>query len=133
MSALRFATGTDLGAAMGPHAAALAYQFFTGHGLGFAITLIFFGVHLLLLGTLINRAGYIPKVIGWLLLLAGMAYLVDGFGRILVGSYGPNADLMTILILVPTLAGEGSLMLWLIVRGIDTRRYALARGRESSE
>jgi len=133
VSALRFATEADMGAIMGPHAAALAYQFFTGHGLSFAITLIFFGVHLLLLGMLINRAGYIPKAIGWLLLLAGVAYLVDGFGRILFGSYGPNADLMTILILVPALVGEGSLMGWLIVRGIDTRRYVSAHGNASSE
>lgn len=132
-SALRFATETYLAAAMEPHAAALAYQHFTGHGAGFAITLIFFGVHLLLLGTLINRAGYIPKAIGWLLLPSGIAYLVDGFGRILIGSYGPNADLMTILIFVPALVGEGSLMLWLIARGVDTRRYAGGHGRVSSE
>jgi hypothetical protein len=126
VGALSFAAEPNLNAAMGAHASALAYQLFFGHQLGFAITLIFFGVHLFLLGVLIDRARYIPQAIGWLLMVAGIAYVADGFGRILVGSYGSFADLATTLIILPTVIAEGALMLWLLLRGVDKSRFEAA-------
>lgn len=128
MTALGLATTPALTEAMGGQAQALAYQAFMGHALGFAITLIFFGVHLVLLGVLIIRAGYMPRVIAWLLMLAGVAYVADGFGRILFGSYGAFADMATMLVILPSVIGEGALMVWLLVRGVDRARYEQAVG-----
>jgi hypothetical protein len=55
--------------------------------------------------------------------LAGLGYLTDGFGTILLGSYGAYADIATMAVAIPSLVGEGALMVWLIVRGIDSARF----------
>lgn len=72
LSALSFAAMEGASEGLSAGAPALSYFFYSGHGLGFTVTLIFFGVHLLLLGALIVRAGYIPRTIGWLVGLAGL-------------------------------------------------------------
>ena len=123
LGALSFATAPALTEGLGADAPVLAYHFFASHGLGFTVTLIFFGVHLVLLGALIARAGYMPRVIGWLASLAGLAYLGDGFGTILLGSYGAYAEPVTAIVIITALVGEAALMLWLIVWGVNKARF----------
>ncbi|MFF1711949.1 DUF4386 domain-containing protein [Streptomyces sp. NPDC058268] len=72
--------------------------------------LIFFGVHLLLLGFLAFRSGYVPRVLGVLLALAGLGYLVDSLGAFLSSGYSAEASVFTG-------AGELILMIWLLVKG----------------
>jgi hypothetical protein len=68
-----------------------------------------FGVHLLLLGYLAYRSGFVPKFLGALLVVAGFGYLADGISVIIsptpwtVSSY--------------TFVGEFLLALWLVIRG----------------
>jgi hypothetical protein len=118
LSALSFATAPAWAAPLGAGTPALAYHFFASHGLGFTVTLIFFGVHLLLLGTLIARSGYMPRAIGGLASLAGLAYVGDGFGTILLGSYGEHAGAVSAVVVLTALVGEGALMLWLMIWGV---------------
>ena len=72
--------------------------------------LILFGVHLLLIGYLAYRSGFIAKVIGILLVLAGIGYLVDGFGTVLVSGYSLNVAQVTFV-------GEAVLIFWLLIKG----------------
>lgn len=72
--------------------------------------LIHFGVYLLLLGYLVYRSGYIPKVLGVLLAIAGVGWLVDSLSPYLF----PNADLRFVMI---TFLGEIVFMAWLLARG----------------
>lgn len=123
LSALSFASEPMFAAMLGEGGSALAYHFLAGHGLGFTVTLIFFGVHLLLLGALIAKAGYMPRWIGWLVMLAGAAYVADGFGTILLNSLGAIAAMAVVLV---ALIGEGALMLWLIIRGVNVSRFPAA-------
>ena len=71
---------------------------------------IFFGIHLFLLGIVAFRSGFIPKVIGIILLLAGISYVVDYLGWILF----PNLSLG-----VSFIFGWGELifMVWLLIWG----------------
>ena len=126
LSALSFATAPAWAEPLGSGAPALSYHFFASHGLGFTVTLIFFGVHLLLLGVLIARSGYMPRAIGWLAGLAGLAYLGDGFGTILLGSYGDHASAISAVVIVIALIGEGALMLWLMVWGVRKASFPRA-------
>ena len=126
LSAVGFATASAWTGSLGAAAPVLAYHFFASHGLGFTVTLIFFGVHLLLLGVLIARSGYMPRPIGWLAGLAGLAYLGDGFGTILLGSYGDHAGAVSTVVVVTALIGEGALMLWLMVWGVRGERFPRA-------
>jgi hypothetical protein len=41
------------------------------------LSLIFFAIHLMLVGYLIYKSGYIPKLIGILLIIAGVGYVVQ--------------------------------------------------------
>ena len=74
------------------------------------IGLILFGAHLLLTGALAYRSGFIPKVFGILLLIAGSGYLIDGFGAVLVEDYAISIGQFTFV-------GEVALIFWLLISG----------------
>jgi hypothetical protein len=74
------------------------------------VGLIFFGVHLVLIGYLAYRSGYMAKIFGILLVVAGLGYLVDGFGTVLVPNYSINVAGFTFV-------GEAALMFWLLIKG----------------
>jgi hypothetical protein len=74
------------------------------------VGLIFFGVHLLLIGCLAYRSGFMAKVFGILLVVAGLGYVADGFVTVLVP--GPSVGIGQF-----TFVGEVALMFWLLIRG----------------
>jgi hypothetical protein len=93
----------------GAHSAA---AFNTGYG----IAMVPFGVHCLLIGYLIFKSIFLPRILGVLLALAGLGYLIflwPPLGRHLFFPY----------ILVPGIVGEGSLTLWLLVMGVNAKRW----------
>ena len=77
---------------------------------GWAVGFVFFGLHLILLGYLGFKSGYIPKTLGTLLVIAGIGYLVYNFGKFLF----PDYDLI-----IATSAGWGELIFafWLLFKG----------------
>jgi hypothetical protein len=91
--------------------------------------LILFGVHLLLLGYLAYRSGYVPKVIGVLLAVAGGGYILDSF--VTVFTDGTPFAISTV-----TFLGEFLLAIWLLIRGrrisIPTPVAATANGFQPS-
>ena len=70
--------------------------------------LLLFGAHLALLGYLAYRSGYVPRLIGVLLVVSGAGYAFDTFSSVL------SADPMVISTF--TFLGELLLALWLVVR-----------------
>jgi hypothetical protein len=72
--------------------------------------LAIFGVHLLGIGYLAFKAGYMKRILGVLLVLAGAGYLIDGFGKLLSTSY-------TIELSAFTFVGEVVLIVWLFTQG----------------
>jgi hypothetical protein len=77
-------------------------------GWDFAMTI--FGFHLLLIGYLIFKAGYMKKILGILLIIASIGYLIDGFGKVLSVDY-------KIEIALYTFVGEIVLIFWLLIKG----------------
>jgi hypothetical protein len=72
--------------------------------------LVLFGIHLGLLGYLICRSRYIPRVLGAILIVVGVAWVVNSFRPYLY----PDAPLG----FIPMLGfGELLLPLWLVIRG----------------
>jgi hypothetical protein len=71
---------------------------------------IFFGIHLFLLGVVAFRSSFVPKVIGIILILAGISYLIDYLGRMLFPDLGMG---------VSFIFGWGELifMIWLLIWG----------------
>lgn len=80
---------------------------------GWNIGFVFFGIHLLLLGYLAAKSGQVPKLLGVLLVVAGLGYLTDSFGLLLVSGYSLEIGMYTFI-------GELLLMVWLLARGWKT-------------
>ena len=73
--------------------------------------LILFGFHLLILGYLVFKSGYVPKWLGAFLVLAAVGYIVDGVGKTLSPDYNLNIAQFTFV-------GEVLLIFWLLWKGI---------------
>lgn len=80
------------------------------------VGLILFAFHLLLIGYLGYRSGFMARIFGVLLVLAGFGYLADGFATVLIPDY-------SISIAQFVFVGEAALIFWLLIRGrrITTR------------
>lgn len=77
------------------------------------IGLFFFGFHLLLLGRIVKHIRFIP----YLLLLAGVMYIVDTSAQFVFPNYASYADIFLMLVAIPAVFGEMSFSLWLLVKG----------------
>jgi len=101
-----------------------AYEFIRAHGAGFTYTLLFFGVHLVLLGVLALKTRGLPAILAGLIALAGVGYLLDGFGILLAPDLFAAFPLLGVFVVIlPALVGEGALTLYLLIRGVDARRW----------
>jgi hypothetical protein len=82
---------------------------------GWTISLVFFGVHLLLLGVVIAKSDYAPRLLGILVAIAGSGYVLGYLPRVLVPGH---EDLFILLPAVLTVAGEViALPSWLLWKG----------------
>ena len=77
------------------------------------IGLFFFGIHLLLLGKIIGR----PVLIAVFLVIAGIMYMVDTGAHFLLSEYETYASIFLALVAIPSILGEMSLAIWLLVKG----------------
>ncbi|MDX8032088.1 DUF4386 domain-containing protein [Lentzea sp. BCCO 10_0856] len=69
-----------------------------------------FGLHLILVGYLAYRSGYVPRLLGVLLVVAGLGYVIDSFGVMLSQSAWTDVASYTFI-------GEFLLALWLVIWG----------------
>jgi Domain of unknown function (DUF4386) len=65
---------------------------------GFLLALVLFGVHLLLLGFLLYRSRYVPRVLGALLVAAGVGYTADSLAGLMLADHG---GLVSAVLLTP--------------------------------
>ena len=80
-----------------------------------------FGLHLLLIGYLAYRSGYIPRVLGVLLAIAGLGYATDSLGAVLSENTWTDISGFTFL-------GEFLLALWLVIRASQIADSAASEG-----
>ncbi|MEU5551803.1 DUF4386 domain-containing protein [Micromonospora sp. NPDC047793] len=81
---------------------------------------IFFGLWLIPMGWCVLRSGWLPRALGWTLVVGGVGYVLNAFAAYLV----PGAGLLADLLVVPATVGEFWILGYLIVRGV--RRSALS-------
>ena len=106
----------------------LAYLAIRLQGLGYGMSLIFFGFHCALLGYLIRRSGYLPRLLGTLLVVAGAAYLINSFGYVVAPTF---ARMLYPWILLPAAPAEWGLGLWLLLKGVDLPKWHAAEALSS--
>jgi hypothetical protein len=85
---------------------------------GWLIGLVFFGLHLLAIGYLIFKSGYMPKILGVMLIISAFGYLIDSFAHFLLSNYTDYESIFLLIVAVPGVIAELSLCLWLLFKGV---------------
>ena len=98
------------------HISAQVMQFFDAFNHTWLIGLVFFGLHLIVLGYLIFTSGYMPKFIGILLIIAAVGYLTDSFANFLLTHYEAYKNIFSLIVVIPGIIGELSLTFWLLFK-----------------
>jgi Domain of unknown function (DUF4386) len=99
---------------------ALAFMSLRLYAQAYNISMVFFGFHCLLLGCLILRSTFLPRLVGALMVCAGLGWLTGSFANVLSP---PLAKYLFPYILAPGGLGETSLTLWLLVMGVNVQRW----------
>ena len=102
----------------GSQADSLILLFMNLHKHGYRIAQIFFGIWLFPLGLLAYRSGFIPRLIGVLLMIACFSFLAGFFLFFLLPGYSAG---LSSLVTLPTTIGEFALCLWLLIKGVRER------------
>jgi hypothetical protein len=87
------------------------------YGYGGGIFMVFYGIACLLRGYLIFRSGFLPRVLGVLLALAGLGFVARNFLLVLAPAYASDA------LLLPMFLAGLALTVWLLVKGVDVPKW----------
>ena len=94
----------------------LAPLFLELHKLGISIAGIFWGLWLFPMGYLVFKSGFLPRILGILLIIGCIGYLVESFTAFLL----PNFQVQVALF---TFWGEVLLPLWLLIKGVNVEQW----------
>ncbi len=88
--------------------------------------LVFFGLYCLLIGYLIFKSTFLPRILGLLMAFGGLGWLTF--------LSPPLASRLSPYNMAPGILGEGALTLWLLVVGVNVQRWSeqASRGREET-
>lgn len=114
--------GTDyLKAFEPPQLHDLAYLALKTHSLGYGASLLFFGFCCIVFGYLIQQSGYLPRILGALLVIGGVGYVVFSLAQMLAPDF--TGKYLFPWIMLPAFFGELGLALWLTVKGVDVPKW----------
>lgn len=100
-----------------PQRDALAMLFLDLHGDGVSLANIFWGLWLFPFGALVMRSAFLPRILGFLLLINGFALVAVSLTALLLPAY---LEVVNRLAIVPEL-GELWTMGWLLIKGVNPR------------
>ncbi|HWN17392.1 MAG TPA: DUF4386 domain-containing protein [Gemmatimonadales bacterium] len=115
LGALRLLSSADGGGFTPTQLQVQAMRFLDMRRSGILLNQVFWGLWLLPLGLLILRSGFLPKLLGILLVIGGVGYVVDWATQLLWPSL-PTISQFTFL-------GELLLPLWLLIKGVNVARW----------
>jgi hypothetical protein len=87
---------------------------------GIQLVQIFWGLWLFPFGYLVYQSGFLPKLLGVLLMAGCMGYLIDFFAGFLIPEY--KNSLIQTIVGIPTSVGEIGICLWLLVVGVKLKK-----------
>jgi hypothetical protein len=96
-----------------PQREALAMLFLDLHRYGYIVGWLF-GPWLFFFGLLVFRSGFLPRILGVLLIAACFGYLANSLTPLLLPSY---EDVVGRIANIPLTLGEPAIILWLLIRG----------------
>ena len=102
-----------------PQREALGMLFLLLHTHGVLAVEIFWGLWLVPFGLLVMKSRFLPRALGILLVVAGVAYVAHSVISLLLDR--PRIIPYERLTMLARAAGEFPIMLWLLIKGADTR------------
>lgn len=85
---------------------------------GIAICQIFWGLWLFPFGYLVYKSGFLPKILGVLLMAGCFGYLITFFGELLYSNF--HKTVFSTIVGLPASIGEIGICLWLLIVGTNT-------------
>jgi hypothetical protein len=119
-AALLLMSGADyLKVFQGDQLQALAMLFLDLYQNGFMIAQILLNLWLFPLGYLVFKSGFLPRILGILLIIDGFAMLIWFFQFFLF----PGYELISTVGLAASFIAEGLLCLWLLIKGVNVEQW----------
>jgi hypothetical protein len=110
---------------------AQAMLFLNAFNYTWLIGLTVFGLHLFVLGYLVFKSRYMPRIIGVLLVASSLGYIIDSFANFLLPNYADYETIFLPIVGVPAIIGELSLTFWLLLKGVNIEQWE-KRAREAA-
>jgi hypothetical protein len=105
-----------------PQLDALGMLFLRLRGRGLVVNALFWGLWLFPFGLLVMRSGFIPRILGILLIINGFAYVLASLTSLLAPAY---AAVVNRFAFIPE-TGELWIMLWLLIKGVRVQPTVVA-------
>jgi len=85
---------------------------------GYGISLLFFAFYFPIIGYLVYKSGFLPRILGVIYTLAGIGYLINSLAMFLT----PQLTVYLFpYVLLPAFIGESFMSLYLIIKGVNVR------------
>jgi hypothetical protein len=68
----------------------------------------------------VYQSGFLPRILGILMVVSALGYLADSFTGFLVPQH---SDALAMVVVVTALIGELPLTLWLLIKGVNVARW----------
>lgn len=99
----------------------LAFVFLKLGGQAYDVGMVFFGFYCSFIGYLTFRSSFLPRIVGVLMMVAGLSWLTF--------LYRPLANQLLPYISILGFLGEASLTIWLLLVGVNVRKWEQKAGR----
>ncbi|MBI4943137.1 MAG: DUF4386 domain-containing protein [Actinobacteria bacterium] len=114
VSAALLATAVEVAVSPVGDAAATVQLLYLVSGNLWGVGALFFGLWLIPMGWCVLRSGWMPRALGWTLIVGGVGYLLNAFANYLAPGASAAVDALT----VPASVGEFWMIGYLLVRGV---------------
>lgn len=113
-----------LAAAQPDHLNAQVILFINAFNQMWSFGLIVFGLHLLVIGKLVLKSGFIPKILGVLLLIAALSYVIVHMLHVFFPQLEQTTVILENILSLPMALGELAFGIWLLIKGGRTSKAA---------
>lgn len=104
---------------------AVARSAIMAFGLGFKVSMVYFGLQCATVGYLIVRSGFMPRTVGILLGVGGCFYVISSLTYLLSP---PLGSVLSPIVIPVAFLGEGCTTLWLLFKGVDVEKWRQRAG-----
>lgn len=94
---------------------ALTLGFWGWRAQGIRAATMYWGVWLLPLGTLVYKSGFLPRLLGILVILAGCSYVIDSLAYFF---FPHQAAMVALVSTLPQGVGEAGFTAWMLIKGV---------------